>query len=225
MIWIAMKRMPSPFARVMSAHICAQLAGYQYGYQFTDFMGKDIFKGNNAASAGSDMNHKYQEGVSWAMMCNVVYYSSQFLYGLVNTRISAWLTMRWVFVISMFALWIVYGCFFFVDSKWAYFGLSVPQGIINCVMNATPYAIVTLCIPTEDLGGNLGLTVCGTMIGQQLSNFMIGTGLGYAWPDEPRLLLGISCVFALLAAFLGFVIVTPGNDAILQYQSYEKLDD
>jgi solute carrier family 45 protein 1/2/4 len=132
--------------------------------------------------------------------------------------------MRWVFVGSMLALWLVYGSFFFLDNKWAFLGLSIPQGIINCVMNATPYAIVTLCIPTEDLGGNLGLTVCATMIGQQLSNFGIGTGLGYAWPDEPRYLLGISCIFALIAAMFGLLIVTPSKDAILEYQSYERLD-
>jgi solute carrier family 45 protein 1/2/4 len=228
LIWQAMKKMPSPFLRMLPAHVFAQTATYQYGYQFSDFMGRDIFKGDNTAPKDSTPYKQYQDGVSHAMMCNVVYFGAQMIWGFLNTKICEVCTMRWVFMAAMGLLWLIYGAIFFISNKWAFLGLSVILGIANCIYNAVPYAIVTLCIPTEDLGANLGIVVCGTVFGQQLSNFAIGTGLGHVWPDNPRNLLGISCAISLIACIFGFMIITPQkrpNQLTLGHPLVSRTDD
>ena len=226
LIWQAMKRMPTTVTRALVCYFLGQVASYEYGIQFSHFMGKEIFGGDNA-SKDPAVKDKYQKGLSWAMMCNVVYYGSQFLYSFANTKVCEKLTMRWVFVTIMVIFTAISLTFFWVSNKYAFMVLSLPAGICNCVYCSVPYALVSLAIPTEELGGNLGLLVCAGVFGQQVANFAIGAGCGAIWDNSPRILLGVSAIPSIIAGIAGLWILKPRENAYNEYRRmvYESMDE
>jgi hypothetical protein len=214
LIWQCIKTMPPAFKRVVLPTLCSPLAIYQLQVQFTAFMGSDIFGGNNAQGASAEDNAKFQKGVSWALLCNVILYVAMFIWGFLNAKICALLTMRWVYCGTMLVWGICLVLFFFVTNKYVYLVVAIPAGIITCVTNSLPYAIVSMCIPTEEIGGNLGLVVCLNVVGQQISNFGIAQGLGTIWNYSPKYLTGISCVGAFLGVIAGLWIITPDHEEL-----------
>ncbi|OHT12911.1 major facilitator superfamily transporter [Tritrichomonas foetus] len=208
-IWQALKRMPKPFIRILFPFTLAYVATYQFGFQFSHFMGHDIYGGDNNPNAGKEMNEKYQKGVSWSMMCNVVNYTCQFIYGFVNTRVCALIGMKTVMISGLLVITLGLICFFFVNNRFAYLGITVPLGLGNVIYMAIPFTVVSMVIPTEDLGGNLGILTCFGVFGQQVSNFGVGSGFGAIWPDNSRMMIASSCVFSILAMISAFWMITP----------------
>lgn len=218
LILAALKKMPKPFLRVLIPFTLGNIANYQFGIQFSHFMGHDIFKGENNSDASEEQKNKYQDGISWAMMCNVVYYSFQFIYGFVNTWICNKIGMKMVMIIGLLLLSLGFFAFFFVSNKFAYLAIAIPLGFGNLVYNAVAYAVVSLVIPTEDLAGNFGVLICAGVLGQQISNFGIGSGLGAIWPDNSRMLVGLSSIFAFIGFISAFFMINPKEGDINNYQ-------
>ena len=216
-IWNALKKMPKPFLRVLLPFTFGNISNYQFGIQFSHFMGHDIFKGENISDATEDQKQKYQDGISWAMMCNVVYYSFQFVYGFLNTWICNRVGMKIVMIVGLLFLSLGFFSFFFVSNKYAYLGISIPLGFGNLIYNAVAYAVVSLVIPTEDLAGNFGVLICAGVIGQQISNFGIGSGLAAIWPNNSRMMIGLSSIFAFLGFLSAFFMVNPKEGDINNY--------
>jgi hypothetical protein len=214
LIWQSIKTMPPAFKRVVVPTLCSPLAIYQLQVQFTAFMGSVIFGGNNAQGASAADNDRYQKGVSWALLCNVILYVAMFIWGFLNAKICALLSMRWVYCGTMLVWGICLLLFFWVTNKYVYLAIAIPAGIITCVTNSLPYAIVSMCIPTEEIGGNLGLVVCLNVVGQQISNFGIAQGLGTIWNYSPKHITGISCIGAFLGVIAGFWIITPDPEEL-----------
>jgi hypothetical protein len=199
-IYYGFKNMSFSIFKVDVAYALAQLAAYQVGFQLTDFMGREIFHGDNAIDAPQDMIDKYQEGVSWAMMCNVVNYGVQFTYSFIHTRVCDLLGMKWVLTLWLALLGVVYMLFFWVSNKIAFLLMFVPVGLASVAYLSIPQAMVALQVPKEELGLHIGAQACFSTLGQQFSNFVIGMGGGAIWPNRPRLLIAVSCVFAFIAA-------------------------
>ena len=224
-IWGALKMMPKPFKRVLIPFTFGNIANYQFSFQFSHFMGHDIFKGDNTSSATEDENKKYQDGFSWAMMCYVVYYGFQFIYGFVSTLVVKALGMKLVTFFSLLFLALGFFSFFFISNQYAYLGIVIPLGLGNLVYNAIAYAIVSLVIPTEDLAANFGVLICFGVFGQQVSNFGIGSGLGAIWPNNSRAMIGLSSIFALIGAISTFWMINPREDEAKDYQAIKDKDD
>lgn len=216
-IWNALKRMPRAYRRVIIPFTLSYLCVYQFQFQFSHFMGNDIFGGSNQPDASDYKNQLYQDGVSWSMMCNVMNCGFQCIYGFVNTKFCEWIGMKAVMIIGLSFLTLAFFSFFFVNNKYAYLGITIPIGIGSLIINAIPYAIVSLVIPTEELGANLGLLNCFGVFGQQLSNFGIGSGLGAIWPDNPRMMIGLSSIPGLIGVIFAFFIITPGIGDMSEY--------
>ncbi|OHT16723.1 major facilitator superfamily transporter [Tritrichomonas foetus] len=207
----AFKSMPIEMWRIGITCGLTNIATYQIGVQQTDFMGRTIEHGDNAIDAGFELNDKYQKGVSWAMLCNVMNYSVQFLYSFVNTHICKLFGMKWVYIFMMFLVGIMYFLFFFVRNKIAYMFINIPVGLATVTYISIPQAITALCVPQELLGVYMGVLPCFTNIGAQISNFGIGMGGAAIYPNRPELLIGISSIFAIIAAISGFWIIIPSE--------------
>ena len=216
-IWWALKKMPKPFVRVLFPFTLAYICNYQYGFQFSHFMGHDIFKGENTPDATDEQKKNYQDGVSWSMMCNVVYYFFQFAYGFMNTWVCDRIGMKWVMIIGLFLLTSGFFSFFFVSNKYAFLGITIPLGFGNLVYTAIAFTVVSMVIPTEDLGANLGILTCFGVFGQQVSNFGIGSGLGAIWPNDSRKMIGLSSIFGFLAFISAFFMIQPGLNDVNNY--------
>lgn len=215
-IWTALRRMPRAYKRIIIPFTLSYLCVYQFQFQFSHFMGEEIFGGSNKADATDDKISKYQKGVSWSMMCNVMNCGFQCLYGFVNTKVCDKIGMKAVMIIGLGFLTLAFFSFFFVSNEYAFLGITVPIGIGSLIINAIPYTIVSLVIPSEELGANLGLLNCFGVFGQQLSNFGIGSGLGAFWP-EPRMMIGLSSIPGLIAMIFAFFMITPGVGEINDY--------
>jgi solute carrier family 45 protein 1/2/4 len=210
-IYLGIRHMSKGVFKVDMAFTLTQIAAYQIGFQFTDFMGRDIFHGDNAIDAPQDLINKYQQGVSWAMMCNVVNYGVQFAYSFVHTRLCNAMGMKWVFVMWLALLGIVYMLFFWVSNKIAFLFIFIPIGLASVAYLSIPQAMVALQVSKEELGLQIGAMSCFSTIGQQFSNFVVGMGGSAIWPGRPRELIAISCVFAFLAAIWGLWLDGPSE--------------
>lgn len=94
--------------------------------------------------------------------------------------------------------------FLFFENRFAYFAFTGLIGLGNVIYMAIPYSIVSLVIPSEELGNNLGILNCFCVVGQQISNFAIGTGLGKVGNK-----IGYSSVVGFLAAAAALLILQP----------------
>ena len=208
-MFLAFRHMPKPIWMVGIPYFFSQIATYQIGFQLTDFMGRTVMKGDNAIDAPQELIDKYQAGVSWAMMCNVMNYGVQFLYSFVHTYVCKWIGMKYVFMILMLLLGVMYLLFFFIKTKLPYLFMMIPVGLASVAYLSIPQAIVSLCVTKAETGIYLGSLYCFGTAGQQFSNFVIGMGGGAIWPNQPGTLIAVSCVFAFLSGLLCLLIIVP----------------
>lgn len=218
-IWQAFKSMPRPFIRIAAPYCLSFVAIYQYGLAFTDFMGAEIMNGNNQEDASDEMKKLYQKGVSWAMMCNSINSLSILIYGFLNNKVCELIGMKWTMVIGDFLISLSLIFFLVVKNKYVYLGLAGLIGLGTVAFMAIPPAIVSIVIPTEELGNNLGILNCFCVIGQQLSNFIIGSGVGRIVHNSSGKKIGYSAVFGFLATITSFWVVQPSLAEAGQYQS------
>lgn len=209
LIWKAFRKMPKPFLRTAPAFLLDFVATYQYQVAFSDFMGTDIMKGNNSSEASDELNELYQEGVSWSMMCNVMNNVVQLVYGFLNNKVCELIGMRWTMVIGNFLITLSLLLFLFVKNQFAYLAIAGVLGLGTVIYYAIPYAIVSIVITTEELGNNLGLLNCFGVIGQQISNFAIGTGIGKLTGNSTGKKIGYSSIFGFLATIASFWVIQP----------------
>lgn len=212
-LWNALKKMPKPFLRVLIPFTCGNINNYQFGVQFSAFMGLTVFKGDNSPDAGPELNQRFQDGVSWTMICSCVNYGFQFVYGFLNTYVCKLLGMKILMAVGLAAMATGNLLFLFVKNKYAYLFIVIPIAFGNLVFNALGYAITPLCVPTEELAGYMALLNSFGSIGQQISNFGVGSGLG-AINSSPGFKIGISCIFGYLGAIASFFMIIPDQNGV-----------
>ena len=171
------KVMPKPMIRVLPSLLLATMANFQFSLEFNHFMGKDIFHGDNSIP---EEKEKYEEGITWSMLCGSVRYGSQFLYGLACTKISERIGFKWSSFIGYLLIAICLSLFFFVNNRYAYLAIVIGPGIGYGTAFAVPYAVAAICaaLNKQDIGIYFGILIVFTVIGEQCSNFLIGSGLG-----------------------------------------------
>ena len=214
-LWMALKRMPVSVTRALVCHFFWHVSAYQFNVQFPHFMAKEIFGGDNS---DPDLKDKYQSGLSWSMVCNVIASLSQLCYSFVNPKMCELFTMRWVFVAGMCLLATNFAAYWLLSNKYAFLLLSLPRGVGWSCCSSIPDALVSLAIPTEELGGNIGLMVCAAVIGQQVSNLGIGRGIGALCDFSPRMLIFASMLPALGGIVAGTRIIQPSPNAYSEYR-------
>ena len=226
----AFKGIDSVFIRISIVYLFIMIATYQIGIQLSPFLGEQIYGGKNTDNPNDPETITYQKGVSWGMLCNMVSCITQFLYGFVQSKICDKIGLKVVLITITLVVGVMYLLFFFIKNRYVFLVMHFPIGLGNVAFNTLPSAVVTLISRPERLGANLALFNCFCVIGQQISNFGIGTGIAKAWPGKPGNLIGISCVFCFLAAIAEFFIVVPetgqiGTDDVLEKSDSEDSDD
>lgn len=205
----AFKGIDSVFIRISIVFLFIMIGTYQIGIQLSPFLGEQIFHGRNTDDPNAQETITYQKGVSWGMLCNMVSCITQFLYGFVQSKICDKIGLKVVLIVITIVVGVMYLLFFFVTNKYVFLVMHFPIGLGNVAFNTLPSAVVALISKPERLGSNLALFNCFCVIGQQISNFGIGTGIAKVWPGKPGHLIGISCIFVFLAAVAEFFIIVP----------------
>lgn len=209
-IFEAFKKIPRAFARVILPFFFAQGAIFPFYMQFSDFMG-NLFK-----KKGLD----YNDGIKHSMLCLTFNNAIQLVYSFCNSRVCDWIGMRWTMVIGNSILFICLLLFQFVEEPYAYFAIVGCLGFGQVIFQTIPFAIVSLVIPTEELGNNFGILNCFCVIGQQLTSWGFGLFIDYVLKNDPfpvRLKISLSSIFGALAMISSFWIVQPSTAELGQY--------
>ena len=148
--YLAFKKMPLPFTRIILPFLFANMAIYQFQIKFTDFMGADIYQ----LSQNTDDLTIYQDGVSFAMLCMVVNNACQLVYSFVNSKTVEYLGTRWTMFAGNLLLTGMLVAFIWVRQKYVYYAFAGLIGISQVIVTASPYATVSIVIPTEDICNN-----------------------------------------------------------------------
>lgn len=205
--YLAFKKMPKPFSRIILPFLFANMAVYQFQIKFTDFMGSDIFQKNANATDDLDI---YQKGVSFAMLCMVVNNACQLVYSFINSKTVDGLGTKWTMLIGNCIMTGSLLTFIWVTERYVYYALAGLIGISQVIFTAIPYATVSLVIPTEELGNNLGILNCFCVIGQQVSNWGMGCFVDAITNNKrSSKKIGFSAVFAAFAAISSIWIIEP----------------
>ena len=211
LLYDAFRQMPKLMIHSLPSLTFAVLATFQFSYQFNHFMGKVIFHGDNSDASKPDMVKRYNDGVSWSMFCGAARCGAQFVYGFVCTKISEKIGFKWTSVIGYSLMTIGLFLFFFVDNQYVYLLIVSLIGIGFGTYMSIPFGIssISTTINKLDFGVFHGILIVFDVIGEYIGNFGVGMGLGQIWPDNPRMLIGISSVFGVITVISSFWIIEP----------------
>lgn len=215
LLYNAFHQMPKPMIRSLPSLTFAVIATFQFSYQFNNFMGKEIFHGDNSDPSRPDLIKLYNDGVSWSMFCGAARCGSQFLYGFACTKISEIIGFKWTSVIGYMTMTIGLFLFFFVDNHYVYLFIVSLIGIGFGTYMSIPFGISSISTTANklDFGVFHGILIVFDVIGEYIGNFGVGMGLGQIWPDNFRMMIGMSSIFGLITVISSFWIIEPVIEA------------
>lgn len=212
----SLKKMPKPFSRVIPVYFFANLAVYQFIFSFSDFVLSELLDDTEK----NDVRNR----MGFSLLCSSMNNFVQLIYGFCNYKICELIGMRWTMFIGSTLLTVTLAMFLVVTKKYAYIAFSGIIGISTVIYMAIPAAIVSMVIPSEELGINFGILNCFCVLAQQVSNFVMGVGLEKIFNISSGKKIGYSFVFGICAMIASFWIVEPttslsGNYTQIQEES------
>lgn len=214
-IFRAFKKIPRAFSRIILPFFFANAAIFPFYYQLSDFMGV-LYEQH-----GKD----YYEGIKYSMLCRAVNNAVQLVYSFLNSRVCDLIGMKWVMIIGNTILTVCMLLFQFINITPPYFAIVGMLGFSQVIFTTIPFAIVSLVIPTEELGNNFGILNCFNVLGQQLSNFSFGILIDNVFKDDPfavRKKMSFSAIFGAIATISSFWIIQP---SIAETGNYDPIPD
>ena len=207
-IFAAAKAMPKPVLRIGILIMLSWMAYMPFQIELTDFFGVVVFGGD--PTNPDDKN--YRDGLNFGMLTMANVNGLVMLFSPLQGKLMNCLGMKWLYAISQIVEAAVLIPLFFVTNKWILFGLLAPMGIACQLFNSVPYAVVGMIIPQEQMGVYMGVLNSFVVVGQQISNFAIGTGVGAAVGNKKGYIIGSGAVFAIAAAIFSSCIIVPDQD-------------
>ena len=210
-IWVNLKNIPKPVLFAAIEYLLAQCAFYMHGVYQTAFFARDVYGGNNAVDAGAELNEKYQDGLSFAMMVACIMNGTNFLFGFANTWIIDKIGIRFASGISMGLASIVFLIVLWIREKYVLLVLWLVLGIAQVMYNTIPNGVTAICCTQDQLAAMLGIVNSFNVVGQQIGNFVLGMGVGSAYGSNPppNKLIMWGCIPGAAAAIFGFFLIDP----------------
>ena len=207
-IFAAAKAMPKPVLRIGILIMLSWMAYMPFQIELTDFFGVVVFKGDP-----TDPNDtKYREGLNFGMLTMALVNGLVMVVSPFQGKLMSCFGMKWLYAISQIVEAAVLIPLFFVTNKWILFGILAPMGVACQLFNSVPYAVVGMIIPQEQMGVYMGVLNSFVVVGQQISNFAIGTGVGAAVGNKKGYIIGSGAVFAVISAIYCYFIIVPGQE-------------
>lgn len=213
-IYNAFKKIPRAFKRVILPFLFANVAIFQFAVLFTDFMGE--FFVNNGKNE--------DKGMSFGMLSMAVNNVVQLVYSFVNNKVCELTGFKWAMVIGNVILAVCLFLFKYVkDNEYYFFPLYGCIGLSQVIFTTIPYTIVSLVIPSDELGNNFGILNCFCVFGQQISNWGLGLLIDkFGKSDFRRKKIYYSSIFGVLAAFSSLWILQP---SLVESGNYNQIPD
>lgn len=207
-IFNAVKVMPKPVWRIGILFMLSWTAYMPFQIELTDFFGVVVFQGNPTVPNDA----KYRDGLNFGMLTMALVNGLVILVSPLQGPLLRFMGIKWLYAVSQIIEVIVLVSVFFLTNKWILFGLFSLMGFACQMFNSIPYAIVGMSVQTEQLGVYMGVLNWFVVIGQQISNFLIGTGIGAVVGDKKGYIIGSGSVFALVSACYCYFIIVPKKD-------------
>ncbi|KAH0791979.1 major facilitator superfamily transporter [Histomonas meleagridis] len=209
-IFQAAKNVPKPVLRISIVFFFSWMAYYPFNIETTDFFGFDIYNGRSNGTA--EQVEQYNDGVNFGMLVIAVSNVLVLIYGFFQEKVIQICGMKLAYALSQIIEGICLVLVFFVKNKWALMGIFAPLGISCNIFNSVPYAVVGTCVSQEQMGTYMGVLNSCCVVGQQISNFLLGSGVGALSKNWKAPIIGSGSVFAFLSALLCFWIIVPEQE-------------
>lgn len=226
-IFSAVKNMPLSIFRISMVYFFSWMAYYPFIIETTDFFGHDIFNGTSN-SADEEGHKRYMKGVSFGMLTIGVSSALVLLYAPFQGILVKYIGMKWTYASSQIIEAFCLLCVFFVTNKYALLVIFLPLGISLSIFNSIPFAVVGLNVPKETMGIYMGVLNCFLVAGQQLTNFILTSGVGTIsnkyFDGKKAPIIGCASFFAVAAAILCKFIIVPKDDPLLSnHDDYHRV--
>lgn len=225
-IFKAVKDMPLSIFRISIVYFFSWMAYYPFIIETTDFFGHDIFHGS-PEEIDPDAHAKYMKGVSFGMLTIGVSSALVLLYAPFQSLLVKRIGMKWTYASSQLIEAICLVCVFFVTNKIALLVIFLPLGVSLSIFNSIPFAVVGLNVSKEKMGVYMGVLNCFLVVGQQLSNFILTSGVGTIsnkfFDGKKAPIIGCASFFAVAAAILCKYIIVPNDEPLIaNHDDYNK---
>ena len=209
-IYSSAKSMPKAVFRISIVYLFSWMAYFPFMVEATDYFGRDIFGGSPDSSI-QELKDKYTEGVNFGMLVIGVSNILVMFYGIIQDSVLKCLGMKFSYALSQIIEAICLIPLFFIKDKWILLLLLAPLGISCTIFNSVPFAVVGMIVDQDKMGTYMGILNSFAVIGQQLTNFILGSGIGSIFTQKAPIIAGGS-FFAVIAAIMCYWIIVPTND-------------
>lgn len=117
--------------------------------------------------------------------------------------------------------------FLFVDNHIAYLFVVMLIGVGFGTYMSIPFGVssISTTVNKLDFGVFHGILIVFDVIGEYIVNFGVGMGLGQIWPDNYRMMIGISSIFGLIMVISSFWIIEPVYETRIDTDSFVSLTE
>ena len=184
-----------------------QLGVQMFSWQNSNYFGKIVFGGNAQAERGSPELQRYDDGISHAQTLALIQTCVQVFWSFINTSIINFIGLKKTWIFGIVCAIICDVLFFINMNKWIFIIAFICQGIAQVSTGSTPYAMISLVTPTEQLASMITVLIFTNNVAGILSQFILNMGLlSIKWfEDNPGRLIGISFVFEIFSIILGSI--------------------
>eukprot|EP01114_Cavostelium_apophysatum_P000664 TRINITY_DN10607_c0_g1_i1.p1 TRINITY_DN10607_c0_g1~~TRINITY_DN10607_c0_g1_i1.p1 ORF type:complete len:484 (+),score=88.05 TRINITY_DN10607_c0_g1_i1:45-1496(+) len=208
-LWRGVRKINRTTFFILLAFFFTSAAGSPFLFYFTDFMGKDVYKGDPEADPNSDAYKLYDKGVRMGSLgtalSNVISIifsiAIPYLMDRIGTKPTYWIG-HGVVVIS--------GCLPLIKQLRdvpLMMILASMQGFLNACSNIIPYALMARAVSAHDVGMYVGFLSIVQVAGQMTANLIAGavmSRINYAAG------MAVGSAFAFIGIFaILFMIIPP----------------
>ncbi|KAK8844230.1 hypothetical protein M9Y10_024439 [Tritrichomonas musculus] len=214
-IFKSLRGMPKPVIHSLPSFLMIAVSNFQLAINFAHFIAHDIFHGDNTDPSQVDKMKLYDEGMSFAMICIAIRHGFQFIYGFILTKLCDCIGYKWSTFFGYVCMTVGLFLFLFVSNRYAYLAISILIAIGYHTASTTTFSITSISTTALglDFGAYYGIIMMFSVAGEQVSNLGIGAGLEKLWPDNPRMLIGVSSSFGLMSVLLSLWVIEPITDS------------
>jgi solute carrier family 45 protein 1/2/4 len=199
----ALKQMPKPVTRICWVLFFSWMGYFMFNVEVTDYCGTDLYRNQGLS---------YDDGVSFGMIVMGVSNILVMIFGPFQDAFIKKFGLKTSYAFSQILEAICLVPIFFVRNKWAALALLAPLGISCTIFNSVPYAIVGTYAADDEMGTYMGILNIFVVSGQQIVNWLLGSGLGSIVTKWKGPQIASGSIFALLAAIMCSWIIVPTDD-------------
>ncbi len=207
--WAAVKRVPTFFWLLCTWYCLASAAATPMLFNFTDFVGKAVFKGVDTAAAHTPLKEQYDAGVRWGSLCLAIQSVCMVVMSASLPTVQKKLSIASIMAIGALFGTISAGTAVFdvlLTKTYVATVMSIPFGIFNSIFSTLPFQLMSLM--GTDSGFFVGLLNSFQVVAQLLVN-QVTAAVIEASANNTANGMAFGGIFALIAIPMCLLLTNP----------------